>query len=261
MPLLDRRCFAAALLALLAPASAGADTKAVYQSAKGKESLTVQVKAQMVRLDARELERDQRYGLFDGKRGVFVIVDEGQKQLMEITPETARRLGDQMQQLAPMMKQLQEQMKNLPPEQRRMFEKQMSGMMQPQANAPKTAFTTKQIGSGRVLGIPCKRLSVLRDGKPEHEVCLATRADAKVPVGDYQTMKKMLDTMQDMASAVTAVSIPMAGDLDGVPLEMKSDTQGTVRTLKSLSTATLPADAFKLPPYKVVTFSGLPGMR
>jgi len=112
-----------------------------------------------------------------------------------------------------------------------------------------------------VQGIPCERLSVLRDGKQEHEVCLATRAAAGVPAADYATMKKMFDSMRAMASAVAAVSMPMAAELDGVPLEMKSDTQGTVRVLQSLSTDTLPADAFTLPPYKKTAFEGIPGMK
>jgi len=263
MPLPAPRSLAAAICAFLLPiAAADADTKAVYQSANGTESLTFQVKGPMVRWDARELSRDQRYALFDSARGVMILVDDGRKEITEMKPEALRRQREQMQaQMAPMLKQLQEQLKNMPPEQRQMIEKQMGTMMKPPGDAPAMAFTTRKIGSGTVKGIPCQRLSVLRDGKQEHEVCLATRAAAGVPTADYETMKKMFDTMRDMASAVATVSMPMAADLDGVPLEMKSDTQGTVRTLKSISTDTLPADAFKLPPYKKVTFDRIPGMR
>jgi hypothetical protein len=250
------------LLALLLPAPADADTKAVYQSPKGTESLTFLVKGDMVRWEAIELARDQRYALYDAKQGLIYLIDDGRKEINEIKPETLRRQIEQTRaQMAPMMKQLQAQLKNMPPEQRKMIEKQMGAMMQPPAADAKTSFTTKEIGSGRVLGIPCKRLSVLRDGTPEHEVCLASRADAKVPAGDYQTMRKMFDTMRSMASAVAPVSMPMANDLDGVPLEMKSETEGATRTLKSLSTATLPANAFALPAYKRVPLGGLPGMK
>jgi len=262
MPLPALRSLAAVLCALLLPGAAAADTKAVYASANGTESLTFQVKGPMVRWDARELSRDQRYALFDSVRGVMILVDDGRKEVTEIEPETLRRQREQLQaQMAPMMMQLQEQLKNMRPEQRRMIEKRMGGIMQPPGGAPAMAFTTRPIGSGKVNGIPCQRLSVLRDGKQEHEVCLATRAAAGVPAADYATMKKMFDTMRAMASGFAAVSMPMSGDLDGVPLEMKSDTQGTVRTLKSLSTDTLPAAAFKLPPYKKVTFGGIPGMK
>jgi len=262
MPQSASRSVAAAICAFLLPAVAIADTKAVYVSANGTESLTFQVKGPMVRWDARELSRDQRYALFDSARGVMILVDDGRKEIMELKPETLRRQREQMQaQMAPMMKQLQEQLKNMPPEQRRRFEKQMGAMMQPPGGEPAMAFTTKKVGQGTVQGIPCERLSVLRDGKQEHEVCLATRAAAGVPAADYATMKKMFDSMRAMASAVAAVSMPMAAELDGVPLEMKSDTQGTVRVLQSLSTDTLPADAFTLPPYKKTAFEGIPGMK
>lgn len=262
MPLPDPRPLAALICVLLLPAAADADTKAVYASSNGTESLTFQVKGPMVRWDARELARDKRYMLFDSTRGVMILVDDGHQEITEMDPETLRKQRAQMQaQLAPMMKQLQEQMKNMPPETRRKLEKQMGAMMQPPGGGPTSTFTTRKMGSGTVKGIPCRRLSVLRDGKQEHEVCLATRADAGVPTGDYATMKKMFDTMRAMASAAASVSMPMAADLDGVPLEMKSGSQGTVRILKSLSTDSLPADAFKLPPYKKITIGAMPGTR
>jgi len=261
MPALHRFA-AAALLALLIPATAAADTKAVYQSANGKDSLTFAVKGQMARWDAKEFSREQRYALYDAKRGLIILVDDGRKEIMELKPEAIRKQRAQMQsQLAPMMKQMQEQLKNMPPEQRRMIEKQMSGLMQAPGGEAKTTYTTKEIGTGRVMGIPCTRHSVLRDGQSMHEVCLASRTAAKVPAGDYQTIQKMFDTMREMASAVTSVSMPMAADLDGLPVEMKNNADGAVQTLKSLSTATLPADTFALPPYKVVTFGGFPGAK
>jgi len=263
MPLPDRRFRAAAalaVLALLVPAAAGADTRATYQSPKGQESLTVQVKGRMVRVDAPELARDRRYGLYDGARRVFFIVDDGRQEIMELTPEMARRLGAQMRQAAPMLKQLQAQLKKLPPEQRQQLEKRMSPLMQATGNGPTTVFTTRRIGTGRVLGIPCQRQAVLRDGKPEQEVCLARRTDARVPAGDYAAVRAMAETMREMAAAALPVALPMLADVEGIPLEMKDSANGAVRTLKSLSTTPLRADRFKLPPYKVVAFSGLPGL-
>jgi len=262
MPIRAPRSFAAALCAFLLPAAALADTKAVYVSANGTDSLTVQVKGPMVRWDARELARDHRYLLYDSTRQMMILVDDGHKEIMEMDPETMRRKREQMQaQMAPVMKQLQQQMKNMPPEQRKMFEQKMGAFMQPPGGAPSVSFTTKKMGNGSVNGISCQRLAVLRDGTPEHEVCLATRADAGVSAADYETMKKMMETMRKMASGIAGISTPMAADLDGVPLEMKSDTQGTVRTLKSISNDTLPASAFQVPPYKKTSFGGIPGMK
>jgi len=262
MPRFDRRPLALALLALLVPAPAAADTKAVYQSAAGKESLTFAVKGPMVRWEAPEFTKDKRYALYDGSRGKMILVDDGRKEIMEMDPETMRRQREQMQaQVGPMMEQLREQMKNMPPEQRRRFEQSMGAMMPQAGGAPAITFTTKAVGSGRVNGIPCQRLSVLRNGKAEHELCVATRADAKIPADDYATMLKMFDTMQAMASAVASASMPMTADLKGVPVEMKSHADGTVHTLKSISTDSLPASAFALPPYQKTTFGGLPGMR
>lgn len=259
-----RRLVFAALTvpALMFSATAGADTKAVYGPNKGKEDMTISVKGPMARLDAPGLSQDQRYALYDSTRGVIIVIDDGRKELMEIRPEQIRQTREQMQQqLAPMMKQMQEQLKNMPPEQRRMIEKQMSAMMPSPGGAPKTTYTTRKIGSGRVMGIPCTRHSVLRDGKPMHEVCLATPAAARVPAGDYKTIRKMFESMREMASAAASASVPMGGEIDGMPLEMKNNADGSVHVMKSLSTSTLPASDFKLPPYKKTTFGAFPGMK
>lgn len=262
MPQPVRRGLIAAVFALLLPAAAGADTKAVYESPNGKSAMTYMIKGPMVRFEAPGLARDRRYGLFDSARGVMILVDDARKELIEIKPEQIRQQRQQMQaQMAPMMKQLQEQLKNMPPEQRRVIEKQMGAMMQPPGGAAKTTYTTKPIGNGSVLGISCQRLAVLRDGEPQQEICLATRADAKVPAGDYATMRKMIETMRTMASDVAAISMPMTDDLEGVPLEMKNLADGQIHSLKSLSTSTLPGDAFALPPYKKKDFGAMPGMR
>ena len=259
MPSLDCRTVTLAALALLVPAAASADTKAVYESAKGKETLTFSVKGPMVRWEAVEFKKDKRYALYDGTRGTMILVDDARRQITEMDPETMRKQRAQMQErVGPMVEQLKKQMKNMPPEQRRMMEQRMGALMQPQGTAaPSMTFTTKAIGSGRVQGIPCKRLSILRDGKAVHEICLASRADARIPQGDYDTMIKMFDTMRNMASAVTSASMSMPADIKGMPVEMKNYTDGTVRTLKSISTATLPADAFKVPPYEKVTLGDL----
>ena len=256
----DRRSIVLAAFVLLAPAAASADTKAVYQSAKGKESLTFAVKGPMIRWDAPEFARDKRYALYDGTRGTIILVDDGRKEYMEMTPESMRRQREQMQaQLGPMMEQLKKQMKNLPPEQRRAIEQKMPGL-QKGAGGLGMNFTTKAAGRGTVNGIPCQRMSVLRDGEAVHELCLASRADAKIPADDYDTMQKMFVTMREMASAVSAASMPMAADLKGVPIEMKNHMDGSVQTLKQVSTETLPASVFALPPYKKVSFGSLAGL-
>lgn len=257
---LDRRSLAFAVLALLAPAAASADTKAVYQSAKGKESLTFAVKGPMIRWDAPEFTREKRYALYDGARGTMILVDDGRKEYMEMTPESMRRQREQMQaQLGPMMEQLKKQMKNLPAEQRRAIEQRMPALQQGTAAIGMT-FTTKAAGSGNVNGIPCQRMSVLRDGEPVHELCLASPADVKIPANDYQTMQKMFETMRQMASAVSASSMPLAADLEGVPIQMKNHMDGSVQTLKQVSTETLPASAFTVPPYKKVSFGSFAGL-
>lgn len=258
---LARSIPAVILSALILPATAAADTRAVYESTNGQGSMTVSVKGPMARWDGAGLKSEQKYALYDSTRGVIVVVDDARKELMEIRPEQVRQTREQMQQqFAPMLKQMQEQLKNMPPEQRRMIEKQMQSMMPSPGGAPKTTYTTKKVGSGRVMGIPCTRHAVQRDGKPMHEVCLATPAAAKVPAGDYRTIRKMFDSMREMASAAASVSVPMGGEIDGIPLEMKNNADGSVQVVKSISTSTLPASDFKLPPYKKVNFGDIPGM-
>ena len=103
-------------------------------------------------------------------------------------------------------------------------------------------------------------LYLLRDGKTMHELCLASPADAKIPAEDYETMQKMFDTMRKMASAVSTASMPLGGDIEGVPVKMKNRMDGSVHTLKQISTDTLPASLFALPPYKKVSLESLTGL-
>ena len=253
---------AAVFIALLLPSTASADTTAVYQSGNGQESVTFAVKGPMVRWDAADLKRRARYALFDSGQGVFMIVDEARKEILELKPEEVRKQREAMQrEFAPMMKQLQERMKTMPPEQRRMMEKQMSAIMQAPGAEPKTVFTTEKIGAGTVKGIPCERLTVLKDGKPIQQVCVASPTDAGIPDGDFKTMMMMFDAMREMASAAASAAMPLAADLNGIPIKMTNSADGSVQTLKSISTETLPSGSFVTPAYPKVGFGGVPGRK
>ena len=192
-----------------------------------------------------------------------MIVDEGRKEILELKPDEVRKQREAMQrQIEPMMKQLREQMKTMTPEQRRVMERQMSSMMGMAGAAPKTVFSTEETGNGTVNGIPCTRMNVLKDGKPMQRVCVASPDDAGIPDSDYKTMMKMFDAMREMASAAASAAMPMAADLNGIPIEMTNSADGSVQTLKSLSTATLPQDTFTPPPYPKVGFGdGMPGAK
>lgn len=253
---LDYRMAILAALALLTPAAASADTKAVYQSTDGGDTLIFSIKGPMVRWEASDFKKDGRYVLYDSTRKTMILVDDKQQRVTEMDPETMRQQRAAMQaQMAPMLEQLKKRMQNMSPEQRQMIQQRMGSLMQA-SPAAKATFTTKALGSARVHGIPCERMSVLRNGKAMHEFCVASRTDAGMPRADYNTMLKMFDTMRNMATAVTSSSMVIPESLKGLPIEMK-DGSGKTQTLKSLSTASLPSAAFQVPAYKKVTFGDL----
>ena len=248
----------ALLISLLAtaPAIALADTKAVFEGAGSGESASYAVKNQMVRWETNELRQQKQFMLFDGKRNVMVMVDDGRKVVMEFDEKTVRQQRQRMQaQLQPMMKQLQEKMKNMPPEQRRMLEQRMGSLMKgQQGGGAGPAFSSKEIGRSRVKGIPCRRVEIRRDGQPMHEICVANRSDTGIPQQDYDTLMQMFAFMRNMSKMASTGAPPFADNVKGVPVQMKSHMDGSVQTLKKISTSALPAAPFKAPPYPKQNF-------
>ena len=241
MASLDYRMVTLAALALLVPAAASADTKAVYESAKGDESLTFSVKGPMVRWEASEFKKDGRYALYDGTRRHH---DPGRR----LAPASHRDGSRDDAQAA----------------------RGDAGPARPDDGAAQEADEEHAAGAARDAGeahgrhhAAGRRRGQARPSPPRRSAAAASTASPAsaspscatarrctrsawrrapmpgMPRADYDTMIKMFDTMRNMASAVASTAVAIPADLKGMPVEMKDYTNGTAQTLKSISTATL----------------------
>ena len=100
----------------------------------------------------------------------------------------------------------------------------------------------------RIAGIDCAMHMVSEGGQPVEEVCVATPQSVGIPQDDYQTLRGMFAFMQEMADQVMGGASGFAmPDFDGVPVQIRDLDDGSVSTLRSVSTRKINANALSVP--------------
>ncbi len=174
--------------------------------------------------------------VMDTKTSTMRIINDEQKQYMEMNEKTIEQTAGVMSQ---MRQQMLAQLKALPPEQRKMIEEKMGISSQAAPSVPKVEV--KATGkTKKVNGISCEINHILTDGKKTMEACIATPEAAGVNSADFTTMKKMFKFSKSMAEKSAKMSggngpigtnVP---ELNGVPMEMVELDSGKKMTIKSI---------------------------
>lgn len=178
----------------------------------------------------------------DADKTVYIVNDE-QRSYHRIDKDMARQMGEQ---IAAMQAQVEAQMAMLPPAQREMM-RQMMPQMPSMATAE---YTVRVSDKTRKAGLwSCRDVTVLADGQPEEELCLADIKALKVPAGEYALMKRMGQTLGELAATFGAGSMAAVLDkLDGLPVEQrKPGASSPQAVLMEVIDKAHPAGHFKLP--------------
>lgn len=178
--------------------------------------------------------------LYDSGKNSVSVVDTQRRSYFELTRDELRRYGKQ---LGTARKLLDEQLPGMLPEQREAIEKMMGGATR------KSPLLFQSTGQKReVAGYACTGGRLVRSGKVQEEVCLASPRDIGMPETDYASVRNMYRLMHEMQELGAPGILPDFSEIDGVPIEVRNPNGDFQRTKRiaherlAETTFTLPAD-------------------
>ncbi len=220
-------------------------------------------KTQTMFLEADKLRMSASHGdmIYRGDQGKVFVVDDKSRSYMEMSPESMGKMKAKMDQA---MAQMKQQLAAMPEAQRKQVEAMMAqrgmpGMGQTPATPP--AISYQKSGPARKVGQwDCTPFTVLSDGKPEADLCVAklsdlglTRDDLKAFVGLSAFMRQQMAGMgqQSPMASMDFDSLNKAIGYDGFPVEStyKSPMGGREfkTTIQSVEHKDAPAGSFDIP--------------
>lgn len=188
--------------------------------------------------------------LFDEKTGVMTIINHQERTFMKLDE---KRIGEMTQQAESMMTAVQQQMAqqlaNLPPEQaaqmRAMMGNMGMGAMGTPPPPPQPSKLVKQ-GPGKINGIDCQKMDVLKGQRKVAEICVASPDSVGIPDQDHAVIQAMQAFGERVAEKTSGFlsrfgsEMPEFGGMrvDGVPVSMvdlssESQTSMTVTRIDS----------------------------
>lgn len=178
--------------------------------------------------------------LFDENTGVMTIINHQDKTFMRLDEN---RIGEMTQQAESMMtavqQQMAQQMANMPPEQAARMREMMGNMGMGGMGAPPPPPEPSKLvkkGAGKISGIDCQKMDVVKGSRRVAEICVASPDSAGIPGQDYAVIKAMQGFGERVAEKTSGFlsrfgsEMPEFGGMqvDGVPLSMvdlSSETQ------------------------------------
>ena len=235
----------AGLLAMVAVAAHADVTLSLGQDGQGGTTV-IQIHAGMARLSDTA---SSDYLVFESTTPRLIHVDPDEGVYLEIDRQVldhqARLLADVRSTMAARLREMRRELDALPPAEKRIVEQQMGDMLtlgESADTARPPSLTTRKQAHDEVAGIPCQRYAVYRGSEPVSRVCLAKAADAGVSGADYQTLKAMMDFLNDvyarlgrLAPATAGPGIMPAGAAEGVPVAIDDLREGRHYRLQAVA--------------------------
>lgn len=187
-------------------------------SEAGREVSKMIIDGRRLRLQTPD---DKGYMIFLGADQTMYAVDPSSKSYVRFDEALAKQVGATLSQAR---KQMEEQLKNVPPEQRAMVERMMAGRM-PIADTPKkrSPLAVRATSETKTVdGISCQVSHVLRDGKVEGHLCIASWSDSGVDQSDLRVFRDMAAFYHEILNAMGT----NAPDLGGHPFEVFDQLDG-----------------------------------
>jgi hypothetical protein len=256
----------ATLLALLAPATAGAATTIVVQRGKEPPS-TIYADKDRLRMEAPEgvspsmgpmagkgagapAGRAPSVVLVDAVARKMVMVNDRDKTYTEITEDDMKRMKAQLQAARA---QMAERTKNMTPEQRAQMESMMGPavkqMLSGDTKPPQWKF--EPLGSKKTVnGFACEMYRVLLDGAVHEEDCISPWSAGLVDRAAFSGLEKFAESMEQGMGAMRG-AMPLFHQFPGLPITRvvisPSGERSEEHQVKSISHAAIAASMFTVP--------------
>lgn len=183
--------------------------------------------------------------IIDPTEGSMTVVANDKKQYTKITKADMKQITD-------MLAMMEQQLAGMTAEMRQMVQSRMGGAA---GNQP-AAVTADTGEKATVAGKSCRIFRTTQGGRTTQESCLADASAFDLPAADKATMTAAMAFAKEMTESLT--KSPLFGQIAStspfpsglVPVRTTTiDASGKRMTseLVGVSTATLPADTFKIP--------------
>jgi hypothetical protein len=204
--------------------------------------------------------------IYRGDLNKFWVISAAKHNYMEMTAETMKTMGGQMEaaraQMSAAQAQMQAQLSKLPPEQRAMIEKQLAQQgIGPPGAPPSAKPVTSYVKAGPAKTVPsgrCDLYSRMQGPTREADLCIAPIAAVGLTPADF----RVFDSFQAFVAPV--VSSPMtpknefmnwqdmnkAIGFQGIPLETTTLSGGKPSmqdTVQKIEHSAIPTATFELP--------------
>lgn len=253
-----------AMAGLSAALTAGATQAAtVITMSQGVEG---QAKTQTIVLEGDKLRMSTPQGgmLFRADMGKVLIIDDKRRTYMEMSPETIQKARAGMDKA---MAQMQQRLAAMPEAQRKQIEAMMASRGMPgagqQTPAAAPQITYQRSGDPRKVGSwNCVPFTMLVNGKPESELCIAKLSDIGLTRDDLKAFVSLSTVMsKQMAGMGGQGGSPMAGadyesltkmvGFEGYPVQTTHTSPTGQKefesTLQSIEHKDAPAGIFDIP--------------
>ena len=154
--------------------------------------------------------------LYPGSGDSLTVIEYSNRRYMVLDKEFAASMSDQ---ISAARAQMEAQLAQLPPDQRAMMKNMLKDRMPQSAHTSKRQFRHTG-GKQRVAGFSCKDGELLKDGKTEFEVCIASAKEIGMSAADYGALRSAFLAMSGIVEQFSPGNSNMF-DLDligGVPV-------------------------------------------
>ncbi|MDD2769162.1 MAG: hypothetical protein PHT19_10525 [Methylococcus sp.] len=200
--------------------------------------------------------------LFSQARNAAFLIDHRKHAYMPVTEQRVAELASQVQDVQPLLRGLGEQLKNVSPDQKAKWSNLLGGVDLDRVTAKedKRPLNLTQAGTAKTQsGIACSKVELRQGGDKKGDICLASAEVLKLPSGDYDALRSMLQFSSRLADKAKGAAtrfvdlgpIPTVNlnEYPGIPVEFHdtSSKQASAMTLSKISSEGLSASIMEIP--------------
>ncbi len=228
-----------------------ADTQLTFSDSTqaGTHSSTIQIRADKVRMGS---SNSKIYTIYDSNKQTLYTINPEVKQYMATTLKSIKK---NMRAAVAMQARLKDNLKKksaeMPEEQRKVLEAKTAATERKKQAKPAKIETQAKNKTETVQGLTCKVFTILSDGKPIKETCIAKQGIDTEDMAQLQTLFDFMKSVAEATAKIRNLPAPDAGLLPnyqgGLVIKAQALPNGAKSELSKLSNDKLDAALFELP--------------
>lgn len=217
----------AAVLLLLGPVAARADTTLVYEGGDGR--LEISMRPGEIRID----DAGEAWQLYRADDETIYAVSPSDQSYTRLDKQAAEVIRDQMEALRARMENRVQQL----PESRRAAARAAMLSQVPGLDPDHQKIGLDRTGrTDNIAGVTCRVVQIVRNGEAAESLCVADADALSMSAGTFTTVKSMFGLLQTIlaGTGMATVGLPYL-KLSGMPIRFSDSVTGNRRKLIQIS--------------------------